>query len=164
MPTLAAGDHAPVFDLETAERSKFSLEDALARGPLIAVFLKVACPTCQYTLPFIERLHRQFGTGKIAIVGVSQDDADHTRKFAAQYGISFPLLIDPEPYKVSRAYKLKYTPTLFLISPDRTVEIASEGFAKRDLTEIQKTLATRLGAAPQPLFLPTERIPEYKPG
>jgi len=55
-------------------------------------------------------------------------------------------------------------PSLFLVKADGRVEISSEGFSKADLLAIQKSLAQLLSATPPALFLPTEGIPEYKPG
>jgi peroxiredoxin len=164
MPALTPGTQAPPFELTSSEGKKFSLDGALARGPVLAAFFKVGCPTCQFAFPFIERIYQQFRDGKVTILGISQDDASHTKNFAAQYGVTFPILIDDEPYETSKEYNLKFTPTLFLIAPDKTVEFISEGFSKRDLLEIQKMLAHKLQFEAQPLFLPNEHVPEYKPG
>jgi peroxiredoxin len=164
MPTLTAGTQAPPFELTSSEGERFSLERGLARGPVLAAFFKVGCPTCQFAFPFIERIYQQFRNSNVTICGVSQDDATSTRKFAKQYDITFSLLIDDEPYEISQEYKLKYTPTIFFISAEKTVEFVSEGFSKRDLLEIHKMLAQKLQIQPKPLFLPNEHIPEYKPG
>jgi hypothetical protein len=53
---------------------------------------------------------------------------------------------------------------LFLIEPDGAIAIESEGFTKRDLIEIQRSLAQALAAPVGELFSPKEAIPEYKPG
>jgi hypothetical protein len=44
------------------------------------------------------------------------------------------------------------------------MEISSEGFCKSDLLTIQRSLAESLSTTPPALFLPTEKIPEFKPG
>jgi len=142
----------------------YSLADALQQGPVLASFFKVACPTCQYTFPFIERLYQQFRAQGIQVWGVSQDTARDSQRFANSYGVTFPILIDEEPYRTSQEYGLEYVPTLFLIAPDGQVEISSDGFSKSDLVEIQKSLARHFSITPPALFLPTEKIPEYKPG
>jgi hypothetical protein len=53
---------------------------------------------------------------------------------------------------------------MFLVKSDGRIEISSEGFCRADLLAIQKSLAQSLSATPPALFLPSERIPEYKPG
>lgn len=142
----------------------YSLAEGLKSGPVLAVFFKVACPTCQYALPFVERLYQQLRTHGVQIWSVSQDNARDSQRFASAYGVTFPILIDPEPYEISQEYGLDYVPTFFLINPDGQVEISGDGFSKSDLLAIQKSLARHYGATPPPLFLPNEKVPEFKPG
>ncbi len=164
MPTLTAGKTAPTFQLATITGETLSLQVALAKGRVLVAFFKVSCPTCQYTFPYLERLHQQFRGQGVQIWGVVQDKAQDAEKFAAALGVTFPILVDDYPYKTSREYNLKYVPTLFLIGPDGRVEMSSEGFCKSDLLAMQKSLGQALSITPSPLFLPSERVPEYKPG
>jgi peroxiredoxin len=164
MRAKAAKETAPDFELPTTGGQKMSLKDGLARGPVLAAFFKASCPTCHFTFPFLERLYQQLRNAGVQIWGISQDNARDSRFFAEEFGVTFPLLIDEKPYEVSKKYGLEYTPTLFLIAPDGHLEITADGFSKRDLLEIQKRLARHYSATPPPLFLPHEKVPEYKPG
>jgi len=164
MPSLSPGKTAPAFQLATTNGERLSLPEALAKGPVLLAFFKVSCPTCQFTFPYLERLHGQLGAQGAQIWGVVQDDPREGARFAATYGVKFPVLVDDKPYIVSRAYGLAHVPTLFLVKPDGKVEISSEGFAKSDLVAIQRSLAEQLSASPPALFPPTEKVPEYKPG
>jgi len=146
------------------EGKAYSLPEALARGPLLVAFFKVECPTCQYTFPFVERLYQQFRTQGVRICGISQDDARDSQRFAKEYGITCPVLIDHHPYQISRAYGLEHVPTLFLISADGRVELVSDGFVKADLLEIQQRLAKTFAVTVPPLFQPRENVPDFKPG
>src|ERR1700741_5199308 len=94
MPALASGKAAPDFKLNTLEGKPFSLTGAPARGPVVLVFFKVSCPTCQYALPFYERLFKAYKNQNVTLVGVSQNDARDTLAFAKEFGVSFPLLLD----------------------------------------------------------------------
>ncbi len=58
MTALATGTQAPDFELKTLDGKSFSLSAELARGPAVLAFFKVSCPTCQYALPFLERLYK----------------------------------------------------------------------------------------------------------
>ena len=164
MSLIKAGKSAPPFGLIATDGKTYSLPEALKNGPVLAAFFKVTCPTCQYTFPFLERLHQQLLTKGVQIWGIAQDGAKDSQRFARDYSVSFPILIDDKPYRISREYGLEYVPTLFLIEPDGAVAIDSEGFTKRDLLEIQRSLAQALSAPVGELFLPKEAIPEYKPG
>src|SRR5208283_4468296 len=102
MPALREGTKAPDFSLPALDGGKFSLQDALQRGPVLAVFFKVSCPVCQYSLPFFERLHKAYGSQKVAMVGISQDDKGNTAVFLKEYSVTFPVLLDdPAGYVVS---------------------------------------------------------------
>ena len=164
MSTVTVGQKAPHFELAGTDGKRHGLEQALGRGPVLVAFFKVECPTCQYTFPFLERLYQQFRTQGVQIWGISQDDARDSQRFAKEYGVTFPVLIDDYPYKVSRAYGLQYVPTLFLIAPDGRVKLASDGFAKADLLEMQKSLAKHFSITPPALFHASDRVPEFKPG
>jgi peroxiredoxin len=164
VPTVTVGKIAPPFELASMDGKTYSLKDALSQGPVLAAFFKVSCPTCQYTFPFLERLYQQFRAQTVQFLGISQDTARDSQRFAKTHGVTFPILIDEEPYEISQEYGLEYVPTLLLIAPDGHVQISGDGFSKADLLEIQKHLAKHFSVTPPPLFLPGEKIPEYKPG
>jgi peroxiredoxin len=161
---LSAGKVAPNWELSSTEGKKFSLKDGLAKGPVLLAFFKVECPVCQFTFPFLERLYQQMKAKGVQLWGVSQDNARATQRFAKEYGLTFPLLIDDYPYETSRNYRLEYVPSLLLIGTDGKISIASEGFSKADLLAIHKALAQQHAVVPAALFQPYEQIPEYRPG
>jgi len=164
MPSLAAGKIAPTFQLATTTGKAVSLQEALGKGPVLLAFFKTSCPTCQYAFPYLERIHQQLREQGVQVWGVAQDNAQDSARFAKTYGLTFPILIDDRPYKTSRDYSLQYVPSIFLVKSDGRIEISSEGFCRADFLAIQKSLAQSLSATPPALFLPSERIPEYKPG
>ncbi len=164
MPTVAAGQIAPPFELASMDGKPYSLQEALTQGPVLAAFFKVSCPTCQYTFPFIERIYQQFRGKGVQIWGISQDNARDSQRFAKEYGVTFPILIDDKQFATSLDYGLKYVPTLFIIAPDGHVEVTGDGFSKADLLELQKFLAKHFSVTPGELFKPSEKIPEFKPG
>jgi peroxiredoxin len=164
MTHIVAGDLAPGFSLRSLDNHAFSLSDLLRRGPVVAAFFKISCPVCQFTFPFLERLYHSYGSTDVSFLGISQDDARDTRKFASEYGITFPLLLDEASYPVSNAYGLTNVPTLFLIGTDGKVKVLSVGFDKKDLETIAAEFAERRKIALAPLFRPDEVIPDNKPG
>ena len=167
MARVVKGEKAPSFELTGTDGKQYSLDAGLARGPLLAVFFKVSCPTCQYTFPFLERMYRQLltaGAPGVQIWGISQDNAQNSKIFAKEWGVTFPLLIDNEPYETSQEYGLTHVPSLFLISPDGRVEISGDGFSKADVLAIRKSLAEHLGVHPAEIFRPGEEVPAFKPG
>ncbi len=164
MTKVLAGHQAPNFALNGTKGQPFSLGHALKKGPVVAAFFKITCPVCQFTFPFLERLYQAYEGARVSFVGISQDDARDTKEFCAEYGVSFPALLDEDGYPVSNQYGLTTVPTVFLIAPDGTVQVSSVGFSKADLEKISAELGRYLGQAPAAVFRPDEVIPDYKPG
>jgi peroxiredoxin len=165
MTHIVTGSTAPAFSLKVLDNKEYSLHSLMERGPVVAAFFKVSCPVCQFTFPFLERLHKRYGGNGVTFLGISQDDARATAKFAKEYGITFPMLIDDEDgYAVSNAYGLTNVPTIFLIDPDGSVKVSSMGFDKKDLERIAAELAERKKISVAPLFRPDEVVPANKPG
>jgi peroxiredoxin len=165
MAALEAEERAPQFELPAMDGSKFSLQEALTRGPVLAVFFKISCPTCQYALPYFERLYKTYGKGKLSIIGVSQNDKKDTAEFMKRYGITLPMLLDDtKTYPASNAYGLTNVPTVFWISEDGDIELSSVGWSRQDFEDIVKKAASANGQAPKPIFQPTEQIADFRAG
>jgi peroxiredoxin len=164
MTHIVAGNTAPEFSLKSLDQKEHSLRALLERGPVVVAFFKISCPVCQFTFPFLERLHQRYGFSNATFLGISQDDARATKSFASEYGVTFPLVLDADGYPVSNAYGLTNVPTIFLIDPDGKVRVSSMGFDKKDLETIAAQLAERRKIALTPLFRPDEVVPANKPG
>ncbi len=152
---LSEGQLAPHFELADLNGAVHTLASLLADGPVIIVLFKVSCPVCQLALPFLDRLGRD---GTVRVVPVSQDDADTTRQFNRLLHIHLPMLVDPEPYRVSDAFGIESVPSIFLIEPDGHIAKAFTGFSKVDFED----LGRRGDIAP--LFRPDENVPAWKAG
>jgi peroxiredoxin len=153
---LDIGVRAPDFRAKDLDGSEVSLSQLLKNGPVLVGFLKISCPTCQYTFPYLQRMADR---GGLTVVGVSQDEAGPTRKFCQAFGVRFPVLLDSAAagYPVSNAYKLTNVPSLFLIEPDGMISASFMGFSKADL----EAIGSRFEAPP---FLAGEDIPSFRPG
>lgn len=165
MPALLAGKAAPQFQLNTLDGKPFALKDALERGAVVLVFFKVSCPTCQYALPFYDRLFKAYKNQHVTLVGVSQNDAKDTAAFAGQFGVTFPLLLDDtRSYPVSNAYGLTNVPTTFWIASDGEIEVSSVSWLKADFEAINRKMAEAGHIAAAPLFQPGEAVQDFRAG
>jgi peroxiredoxin len=156
---LPVGSEAPEFRLPQLGGGERDLSGLRAGGPTLLAFFKISCPVCQLALPFLERIHRESKGNGLRIVGVSQDDGPGTRYFQDEYGLTLPLLLDPEDsgYPVSNGYGLTHVPGLFLIEPDGRISLAVEGFSRRDI----QAIGQRAGVNP---FRDGDYAPEWKAG
>lgn len=164
MPKVQTGTAAPAFTLGGVNGRNYILADALKRGPVLAAFFKISCPVCQFTFPFLERIYQSYGDSTVSFWGISQDNVADTNEFLSEFGVKFPTLIDAEGYKVSKQYGLTNVPSIFLIEPDGTVEASCIGFSRRDLEAIVAEISKTSGKPEQPIFLPGEKVPDYRPG
>jgi len=165
MAALTPGAQAPQFELPAIDGSKFSLQDALARGPVLAVFFKISCPTCQYAAPFFQRLYSAYGNAKFTVVGISQNDKRDTAAFIQKFGITFPVLLDDtSTYPASNSYGLTNVPTSFWIAADGEIEISSVGWARREFEEMAAKAAAAGEVPPIALFQRSEQIADFRAG
>jgi peroxiredoxin len=164
MRDINPGATAPAFLLKDLSGKDYSLGPLVEKGPVVAAFFKISCPVCQFTFPFIERLFKRYGGGGVAFLGISQDDAKATKKFAGEYGVTFPMVLDEKGYPASNAYGLTTVPTIFLIDTDTSVKVACTGFEKKGLEDIGAFLAERQKIGAAALFRPDEKVPAHKPG
>jgi len=165
MPALREGTKAPDFSLPALDGGKFSLHDALQKGQVLAVFFKVSCPVCQYAFPFFERLHKAYGSQKVAMVAISQDDKRDTTAFLREYGVTFPALLDdPAGYVASNAYGLINVPTWFLIGQDGVIRISSVGWVRTDVEALNHQLSDANHTSLRRLFHPADDVRDFSPG
>ena len=166
MAALTAGTKAPQFELLAINGTKFSLADMLTRGPVLAAFFKISCPVCQYAFPYLERIYKAYGnSGKLTVVGISQNEKKDTAEFNRRYGVTFPVLLDDtKSFPVSNAYGLTNVPTAFWIGEDGEIEISSVGWVRQEFEDIACKAAQSAGTSPKPLFQASEQIADFRAG
>jgi peroxiredoxin len=162
---LKAGVKAPLFTLTATDGASFSLEKALARGPVMLAFLKKSCPVCQYAFPLYQRLFHAYGNQSVTLVGVSQNPKKDTEAFAKSFGVTFPILLDnTDSYPVSNAYGLTNVPTVFWIGTNGKIEISSVGWSRKDYEAIGARMAEAGSIPPVLLIQAQENIDNFRFG
>ena len=92
---LKKGTRAPEFDLVDQDGKRHTLKSLLAKGPLILYFYPADfTPGCTKEACTFRDLQNDLLRAKLRVVGVSPQDADSHRKFAAQHNLNFTLLAD----------------------------------------------------------------------
>ena len=153
---LDPGSRAPDFRLPRLDGGTVALTEILANGPALIVFFKTTCPVCQFTLPFLARIH---APGTLSVCAISQDGAEDTRDFNREFGIALPTLLDSgrSGYPVSNAFGISSVPTAFLIDRDGGISRVIEGWNKREIESLG-------GLAGVPVFRQGDNVPEWKAG
>ncbi|MCU6482302.1 peroxiredoxin Q/BCP [Arthrobacter silviterrae] len=93
---LTAGVPAPAFSLPNASGDQVSLADYAGRQVVVYFYPKAATPGCTTeACDFRDNLAALKGAG-VEVVGISTDPQPDLAKFAADFGLNFPLLSDAD--------------------------------------------------------------------
>lgn len=93
---LGAGDPAPTFALPAADGSIVALGDYLGRSVIVYFYPSAGTPGCtKQACDFRDSLAQLNGAG-LDVVAISPDPLPKLQKFAAEQGLTFPLLSDPD--------------------------------------------------------------------
>jgi peroxiredoxin len=152
---------APEFELPNIRGGVQHFYPADSKLSLIT-FYKFSCPICQLTLPFIQKMYEAYGEA-FHFAAIAQDGPDKTNDFVNEYKLTLPVLLDREPYPVSRQYDLQSVPSIFLVDPDRKIRYAGQGFVKQELLNLADVLAEKSNRPQLDLFENAD-VPEFKPG
>ena len=130
-------------------------------GPVALLFYKDTCPVCQMTAPLTAAFEAAV-PGRL--VGVSQDDAARTARFAEHHGFAAASVVDAPPYDASNAYGVESVPTLVLVGADGVVADVSGAWDRAAWNRIGASLAAAVGV---PAFTVSEEgddLPAFRPG
>jgi peroxiredoxin len=108
---------APAFSGASLDARRLALADL--RGRVVVVnFWASWCRECRPEMPALEGLHRRFGAQGLAVVGINAGETrDTVRRYAADLGLSFPLVLDPSG-SINATYGVIGLPTTFLVARD----------------------------------------------
>lgn len=140
---------APRFTLERIDGDPLSLDALTAGGPVVLVFAHADCPTSALALRRLAGLGQ--GPAGVALACVAEETPEAASRLARRTGIRFPVLAEPAPFEVSRAYEIATVPTAVRIEPGVGVTGTAAGW---DADAYERLL----GAS-----LPSEE-PRRKPG
>ena len=148
---------APAFTLKDTDGKKVSLADYKGKA-VVVDFWATWCAPCKVEIPWLEKLHDQYASQGLVVLGISEDDLDLDDKAAlfkqkreiaesaTKLGINYPVLIDDA--KVADPYGgVDALPTTFYVDRSGKVVAATIGLVDRD--EIEANIKKALGSGEQ---------------
>jgi peroxiredoxin Q/BCP len=133
MPLIDAGKKAPAFTLKDQTGKTHRLSDYEGRPVILYFYPKDDTPGCTKESCDFQSSLPKLKSSKAAVLGISILDEKSKAKFAEKYGLTFPLLADPD-HEVAEKYgvwqkKSRYgrsymgiARTTYLIGPDGRVQ------------------------------------------
>lgn len=121
---------------------------------MLVTFYKTSCPTCQYGLPFLDRLGRSLDGGGGTAVAVCQDTARDAEMFAQEFGVSMRQVFDTEAegFPVSNLYGITHVPSTFLIDDSATIQRVMVSWSKDDVERMARDLNLDVRFGPTKTF------------
>lgn len=116
IPAPREGFLAPDFILLDEQGNTIQLS-ALRGKPVLVNLWASWCAPCKAEMPAMQTVHEQYGPQGFTILAVNttfQDDRQNALNFAADRGLTFPILFDMDG-SVSRKYQVRSMPTSFFI-------------------------------------------------
>ncbi len=118
---------APELTLSDTTGNSFSLADY--RGQVVLVNLWATwCPPCKEEMPALESFYRKHKEDGFVIVAVNDGDpAPDVMQFVNDYGLTFPVWLDPTYIGTEQAFKTLNLPSSFVIDRNGTIVLSWVG-------------------------------------
>jgi peroxiredoxin len=157
---IETGANAPALALEAADGERYSLADALARGPVLLTFFQLECQTFDISYIHWDRAYEEYAGADFQLLAVGLDPEDEAAAFYEKSGVSFPILFGGR--EQIEAYDLTSTPAHALVDTDGTVSAAYEAFDRESWNAMLATVAGRLGRPT--IEVTAAEAPDFRPG
>ena len=149
-PVLATqpGEPAPVFQgAPLTGRAAIRLEDY--RGKVVYLdFWASWCAPCRLSLPWMERMHREFGAAGLEIIAVNVDEKTaEALRFLKRFPVGFPVIADKQG-EIAALYNVQDMPSSYLIDRAGVVREVQHGFSRAHTTRLRTAIATLLRETP----------------
>jgi thioredoxin-dependent peroxiredoxin len=96
-PTPKAGDRAPLFEARDQDGKNWRLADLIGKKAVLLYFYpKDNTPGCTKQACGLRDQMTELQKENIQVLGVSMDSAESHKKFIADHGLNFPLLVDAD--------------------------------------------------------------------
>ncbi|HEY4663237.1 MAG TPA: TlpA disulfide reductase family protein [Candidatus Humimicrobiaceae bacterium] len=117
------------FTLTDLEGNPVSLSDF--KGNIVVLnFWATWCPPCREEIPDFVKVFNEFRDKDVQFIGVSNEDISTLKRFAADYGINYPILVDDK--NIMAIWGIRAIPTTFVFDRDGRIVFENVGMMTRE--------------------------------
>ena len=122
MPASAVGegDVAPAWQALNLEGETVSFPEVSEGRPTVFIFWATWCPYCKAFMPYLKKIHEDYGPERILIVAVNAKDKDGD-KDAYVDALGFPVVAIREGDAIAADYGTRFIPGLMVVDGNGTV-------------------------------------------
>ena len=144
-PVTAAESFKPFKKLKTLDGSQQSLSDVLGPKATLVVFFFPTCPYCNAAFPEVQKIYDRYkGEGLSMVwINVLPDEEKLIAPWRTQHGYTAPVLLGNR--SVANDYKLRMTPTHFLLDAKGAVLSTHAGYTAGDEKTLERDIQQALG-------------------
>lgn len=134
---ISIGKTAPDFELKDLSNKNVKLSSFKGKN-VILNFWASWCPPCREEMPEFQRIYSE-NNNKLVIIGVNlQESRENAETFVKKFGITFPILLDPNA-QVKDMYNVFTQPVTYFI--DSNGKIVDKKFGPLTSEEIDEKIA-----------------------
>ncbi|NUN49466.1 MAG: redoxin domain-containing protein [Candidatus Brocadiae bacterium] len=121
-PPGAPGAQVGDFTLKDAAGTPRALSSWAESRAVVLVFTSTQCPICNRMVQELNAIAADFAARKVAVVGINpnRNEQDEIRGHAAERGLAFPVLCDPDQAVADRL-GIETVPTVVVLDATRTI-------------------------------------------
>ena len=135
------------FELKSVEGSSVALNEVMGRATLV-VFFFPTCTFCNIALPQMQQLHDRYKEQGLSVIliNVVPEQEPLIAEWRQRHGYSMPVLLGGR--SIQKDYRLKVTPTHYLLNGAGLVVARHAGFKRGDETKLERKIRDVLGLRP----------------
>ena len=133
---VKAGTAAPDFTLKTPDDKTIQFSKFAKDKTVVLDFWASWCPDCRKDAPEVVRMYETYRQYGIEFIGISMDtEVAAWKKAITQFGITYPQVSELKKFKdtdISKAYGVKWIPSMVIVGPDGLVKLSTVMINKVD--------------------------------
>ena len=144
-----ATDKFKPFKLKTLEGAQKTLADFSNKVTLVSFFFP-SCPYCNAAYPHVQKLYDKYKDQGLSMVWINvvPDENKKIPEWQEKHSFTVPVLIGASHVTLQGDYKLKMTPTHYLLDADGNILFNSAGYKTGSETELEEKIRQGLQLRP----------------